>query len=46
MDMFDEQKLLSYNTYEEYLDSFVTPEDLFYSRSTFYGRMIAGLGYR
>lgn len=46
MDLFDERKLLNYNTYEEYLDSFTTPDDLFYLQNTLYTRMIAGLGFR
>lgn len=46
MDMFDERKLLDYDTYENYLDSFVQTDDLFYLRNRNFARMIAGLGYR
>lgn len=46
MDMFDEQRLLDYATYDDYLDSFVTRTDLCYMRSTYYGRQLAELGYR
>lgn len=37
--------LLKFATYEEYLDSYVTPEDLRYLRSVKYARLIAKLGY-
>lgn len=41
-----DRKLLEFNTYNEYLDSFVTHDDLCYLRSTLYGRQVAALGYR
>lgn len=46
MDMFDERKLLGYKTYDDYLDSFANQKDYCYLRSSFYGRLIAELGYR
>lgn len=46
MDMFDERKLLDYETYDDYLDSFVNTSDYCYIRSSYYGRQIAELGYR
>lgn len=46
MDMFDERKLLDCETYEEYLDSFVQPQDMFYLRDPHFARMIVQLGYR
>lgn len=46
MDTFDDRKLLTYNTHDDYLDSFMTRDDLCYLRSTIYGRQIAALGYR
>lgn len=46
MDMFDEKNLLDFNTYEDYLDSLVTNDDLCYLRSSILGRQIASLGYK
>lgn len=46
MDMFDERRLLTYATYADYLDSFVSRSDLCYLRSSHYGRLLAELGYR
>ena len=42
----EDQRLLDFDTYEEYLDSFVTREDLYYLRSLAQSRIIAELGYR
>lgn len=44
--MFDERRLLDFDTYDDYLNSFVTRTDLCYMRSSFYGRLLAELGYR
>ncbi|XP_067008934.2 cilia- and flagella-associated protein 299-like [Anabrus simplex] len=41
-----DKRLLQFETYEEYLDSLVTPTDLCYLRSTCTARAIAELGYR
>lgn len=46
MDAFDDRRLLAYNTYEEYLDSFVQTDDIFYLRSRDFARIKAALGYR
>lgn len=46
MDIFDDRKLLGYNTYEEYLDSFVQTDDIFYLRNRDFARINAALGYR
>ncbi|CAG2059642.1 unnamed protein product [Timema podura] len=41
-----DRRLLRFHSYEDYLDSFVTPTDLKYLRSTVAARAIAELGYR
>nr|CAD7460476.1 unnamed protein product [Timema tahoe] len=41
-----DRRLLQFHSYEDYLDSFVTPTDLKYLRSTVAARAIAELGYR
>lgn len=46
MDMFDERELLNYDTYEDYLDSFIQNDDMFYLRNKDVARMVAALGYR
>lgn len=46
MDMFDETQLLNYETYADYLDSMVQPQDLFYLRDPHFARMVVQLGYR
>lgn len=46
MDIFDDRKLLDYETYEEYLDSFVQTDDIFYLRNRDFARINAALGYR
>ncbi|XP_022185078.1 cilia- and flagella-associated protein 299-like isoform X1 [Nilaparvata lugens] len=38
--------LIPFPTYDDYLDSLVTPIDLFYGRSIFIARCVAQLGYR
>lgn len=40
-----DQYLLQYSTYEDYLDSFITPRDLFHLRSKSISRSIIELGY-
>ena len=44
--IYNDRDLLKFKTFEEYLDSLVTPEDLGYLRSTTIARQIAELGYR
>lgn len=44
--MEDDRRLLDYETYEDYLDSFLTKEDLCYLRSLILARTISELGYR
>ncbi|XP_037052324.1 cilia- and flagella-associated protein 299-like [Bradysia coprophila] len=46
MDAFDDRKLLAYDTYEEYLDSFIVTDDIFYLRNRDFARTNAALGYR
>ena len=46
MDIFDDRKLLAYDTYEGYLDSFVQNDDIFYLRNRDFARINAALGYR
>lgn len=46
MDMLDERLVLECDTYEEYLDLFVLPQDLFYLRDCHLARKIVALGYR
>lgn len=46
MDIFDDRKLLAYETYEDYLDSFVQTDDIFYLRNRDFARINAALGYR
>ena len=41
-----DRHLIMFKTYEDYLDSLVTCEDLKNLRSTFRARIIAELGYR
>lgn len=41
-----DRRLLQFSTYDEYLDSLVTPVDLCYLRSTPVARQIVQLGYR
>ena len=44
--IYNDCDLLKFATYEEYLDSLVTPVDLLYLRSTNTARQVAELGYR
>lgn len=44
--MEDDRRLLDFETYEDYLDSFLTKEDLCYLRSLILARTISELGYR
>lgn len=44
--MEDDRRLLDFETYEDYLDSFLTKEDLCYLRSLNLARTISELGYR
>ncbi|XP_037052322.1 cilia- and flagella-associated protein 299-like [Bradysia coprophila] len=46
MDKFDERELLNYDTYDDYLDSFVQSDDMFYLRNSEMARMVAALGLR
>lgn len=46
MDIFDDRNLLAYETYEDYLDSFVQTDDIFYLRNLNFARINAALGYR
>lgn len=46
MDIFDDRKLLDYDTYEDYLDSFLHTDDIFYLRNRDFARINAALGYR
>lgn len=46
MDIFDDRKLLDYETYEDYLDSLLQTDDLFYLRNRDFARINAALGYR
>ncbi|KAJ6646105.1 Cilia- and flagella-associated protein [Pseudolycoriella hygida] len=46
MDIFDDRKLLDYETYEDYLDSFVQTDDIFYLRNRDFVRINAALGHR
>lgn len=46
MDFLDERQVLECGTYEEYLDLFVQPQDLFYLRDCDLARKIVTLGYR
>lgn len=46
IDMADMNQMLEFETYQDYLDSFVNKTDLCYMRSSFYARRIAELGYR
>lgn len=46
MDMLDERLVLESETYEDYLDLFVQPQDLFYLRDRHLARRIVSLGYR
>lgn len=46
MDAFDDRRLLAYDTYEEYLDSFVQTDDIFYLGNRDFARINAALGYR
>lgn len=46
MEKADEKLILDYHSYDDYLDSFVTREDLRYLGSVASARMIAELGYR
>lgn len=47
MPIMDVDKLLlESETYEEYLDAFVQPQDLFYLRDPHLARQIVKLGYR
>lgn len=41
-----DRRLLQFKTYEDYLDSLVTPQDLCYLQSVEISRTIAELGYR
>ncbi len=41
-----ERLLLECDTYEDYLDAFVQPQDLFYLRDRQLARQIVSLGYR
>lgn len=41
-----DRRLLQFQTYEDYLDSLVTPQDLCYLQSVEISRTIAELGYR
>lgn len=46
MDLLDDRPLLECETYEDYLDLFVQPQDLFYLRDCHMARRIVALGYR
>ncbi len=46
MDVFDERELLNCDTYDDYLDTFVQNDDLFYLRNRKMARMVAALGLR
>lgn len=46
MDIFDDRKLLDYEDYENYLDSFIQTDDIFYLRNRDFARINAALGYR
>lgn len=41
-----DRRLLKFKTYEDYLDSLVTPADLCYMQSVTASRTLAELGYR
>lgn len=46
MDKFDERDLLNYDTYDDYLDSLVQSDDMFYLRNKEMARMVASVGMR
>lgn len=41
-----DRRLLQFKTYEDYLDSLVTPYDVCYLKNTVVARTLAELGYR
>lgn len=44
--MFDDRNLLDYDTYENYLDSFIEEIDMFYLKNRNFARMVAALRFR
>lgn len=40
MDMFNERDLLNYGTYNDYLDSFIQDDDMFYLQNKEIARMV------
>lgn len=46
MDRFDQSALLDYDTYNDYLDSFIQNDDMFYLKNKEMARMVAALGVR
>lgn len=46
MDMFNERELLDYDTYDDYLDSFIQEDDMFYLRNKDLARRVVALGFR